>query len=212
MIRLYGTPQTRSLRAAWALEELGLAYDYVPVDLMAAQAEGRPYREINPAAKVPAIVDGDLVLTESGAICTWLADRHPERGLIPAPGSPLRGRHDQWCWFALTELEQPLWTIAKHDFALPERLRLPAIQATAEVELAWALELLAEGLGASDYILGESFSVADILLGHTLHWARKRGFRLGHQNLGAYSRRLFARPAFRRAMERETSGQQSDAG
>jgi glutathione S-transferase len=109
-------------------------------------------------------------------------------------------------------LEQPLWTSAKHDFALPEPLRLPAIQATAEVGLEWALGLLAEGLGARDYIFGEAFSMADILLGHTLLWARKRGFRLGHRTLAAYSRRLIARPAFRRAMERETSGQKSPAG
>src|SRR3546814_5665137 len=82
-MKLYGTPPTRALRAIWLLNELGLEYEHCPVDLMQGEARRPAFLDLNPAAKVPVLVDGDVVLTESAAIQLYLAEQHPEAGLIP---------------------------------------------------------------------------------------------------------------------------------
>src|SRR3546814_2080662 len=82
-MKLYGTPPTRVRRAIWLLNELGLEYEHCPVDLMQGEAQRPAFLDLNPAAKVPVLVDGDVVLTESAAIQLYLAEKHPEAGLIP---------------------------------------------------------------------------------------------------------------------------------
>lgn len=205
-ISIYGCRQTRSLRALWALEEAGAEYDYLPVDLHAGEARRAPFIELNPGGKVPVLVDGDLVLSESAAIALHVADTYPAAGLAPAPGSAQRARLHQWCFFALSELEQPLWTIAKHTFVFAPERRVPAILECAGWEFARACKVLERGLADNPFILGEQFSVADILLGHTLRWAA--GFKLkpGSERLEAYLGRLGGRPALARALAREAAG------
>lgn len=153
---------------------------------------------MNPAGKVPAFRHGDLVLTESAAICNYIAEQSPEKGLVPVSGSAERGLYDQWMFFAMSELEQPLWSMGKHRFALPEEQRIPKMQEVARWEFDRALELLRIGLGEKTYILGENFSVADILIGQTLFWARTFKVPFEAENLVAYNDRLRARPAFQR--------------
>lgn len=203
MLKLYGYPHSRSCRVCWTLEELNCDYEYIPVDLRANLAQGAPFTDITPAGKVPVLVDGDIVLSESAAICSYLADRHPDANLIPEPRSIKRAYYDQWCYFILTELEQPLWTLAKHDFVLPESLRVPSIAPTALKEFYWTLEVLSKGLGEQAYILEEQFSVADILLGNTLMWAKHAKLDLKHAHIEAYVDRLAARPALARALAKE---------
>src|SRR5690242_2651652 len=98
-MRLHEFGPTRSARCRWVLQELGLPFESVVVRLDQGAHRAPGHLELNPYGRVPVLEDGDLVLTESVAICTWLADRHPERALIPAPGTVERGRHDQWLWF-----------------------------------------------------------------------------------------------------------------
>src|SRR5579859_1321782 len=118
-MKLYGFSATRSLRALWGLRELGLDFDYVPVDLTKGEHKTPDFLKINPAGKVPVLVDGDLVLPESAAIILYLAEKYPEKGLLPRD---LKDRAEMYRWimFSVTELEQPLWRITKHDFLLPE--------------------------------------------------------------------------------------------
>lgn len=203
MIKVYGFPDTRSLRAVWALEEAGVQYDYARVDLRKGEGRSPAFLEVNPGGKVPALTDGDLTLTESAAICMYIADKFPAAQLAPPCGSGDRARVNQWCLFALTELEQPLWTMAKHTFALPEKHRVPAIIDTARWEFARAAAVLASRLGDAQFIVGQAFSIADLLLAHTLRWANARSIALGHANLDAYIERIAARPAMMRATARE---------
>lgn len=119
MLTVFGFPNTRSARAVWALEEAGAEYDYIKVNLFKGQGRRPPYIDLNPGGKVPALRDGDFVLAESGAICTYIGDKFPESGLTPPIGTQERARYYQWCFFVIGELEQPLWTMAKHRFALP---------------------------------------------------------------------------------------------
>ncbi len=204
MIKVYGCPNTRSLRVVWTLEEAEAKYDYVPVNLMRGEGRKPSYLSVNPGGKVPTLVDSDLVLTESAAICCYVADAHPASGLAPACGTPQRAIHDKWCYFVLSELEQPLWTIGKHRFALPEKRRVPEIMETAQWEFSVAAKTLSVRFGNGPYVLGEKFTVADILIGHTLAWAQAWNIPVEHEHLLEYSQRLQQRPALARARQRES--------
>lgn len=205
MIQVYGFPQSRSTRIVWLLEELGVDYEFNLVDFMKMEHRSPEFLALNPAGKVPAIVEGDLVMTESGAIVTYLAERFADKGLIPPAGTAERATFLQWSYFALCELEQPLWTMGKHKFALPAEQRVAEIFPTAEWEFQKALALLSEGLGDKPYILGENFSAADILLGHTLFWGMSFKQPIEQANLQAYAKRLQGREALARAKARESA-------
>lgn len=203
MLKLYGMPKTRSTRITWALEEVGADYQFIPINLAKGEGQTPEFLALNPSGKVPVLVDGDLLLTESAAICTYLGDKFPETGLVPRPGTAERAKYDQWCFFVLAELEQPLWTIAKHKFALPEERRVPEIKATGVWEFQKAAAVLAKGLEGKDYLVGDGFTMVDILAAHTLAWAR--GARVLHKidMLDEYMQRQLARPAFLAAAEAE---------
>lgn len=203
VLTVYGCANTRSSRVLWALEEAGVEYEYVAVDLRAGAGWKPEYLALNPGGKVPTLVDDELVLTESAAVCTYIGDRFPTSRLTPPAGSLERARYNQWCYFVLSELEQPLWTMAKHRFALPERRRVPAVLATAHWEFTVAAKVLAAGLGRREFIVDDRFTAADILIAHTLTWALAFELPLEHDHLKAYAERLLSRPAWGRAHERE---------
>ena len=203
MLHVYGCPGTRSNRVVWALEEVGAIYEYHLVNLLAGEGRKPDYLAINPGGKVPALVDGELILSESAAICTYIGDRFSASGLTPPPGSVERALYNQWCFFILSELEQPLWTMTKHRFALPEKRRVPAILATAHWEWGVAAQVLATGLGERAFLVGGCFTAADLLAAQTLAWARAFEIPFGHATLETYADRLLERPARVQAVERE---------
>jgi glutathione S-transferase len=187
------------------LEELNQAYSFKKIDFTQGDHHSPEYLAINPGGKIPAISIDDYVMTESAAIVTHLADSYSNNTLIPAIASKQRARYEQWAFFALCELEQPLWTMGKHKFSLPEELRVPEILPTAIWEFQKALALLSEGLGENNYMLGEAFSAVDILLSHTLLWAVAFNQPVEQQNLQAYLQRCQQRPALQRAKEKESA-------
>ena len=205
MMRLFSYPRTRGTRVTWMLEELGAPYEYELVPFGDNGFASDSFLRINPSGKVPALQDGSLTLTESAAIVAYLGDKFPALGLVPPAGTPERGRHDQWCYFVLSELEQPLWTKGKHRFMLPEDLRVPAIVDTANWEFQKALGILSQGLGDKPYILGDDFTAADILIGHTLIWAEQAKQSIDPQNVRDYAGRLRAREACKRTRDKEAA-------
>ena len=205
MIQLFNYPNTRGLRVTWMLEELETDYEFNLVPVGNSGFGSEEYIKINPAGKVPAIRDGDLVLTESAAIVTYLGDKFPAKKLVPPAGSAARAKYDQWCYFVLSELEQPLWTKGKHKFMLPRDKRVPAIIETAEWEFQKALKILSQGLDGHRFILGDTFSAADILIGQTLSWARTAKQPVELQNVADYADSILGREALQRARTREAA-------
>ena len=205
MIQLFNYPNTRGLRVTWMLEELEADYEFNLVPVGNSGFGSEEYIKINPAGKVPAIRDGDLVLTESAAIVTYLGDKFPDKKLVPPAGSAARAKYDQWCYFVLSELEQPLWTKGKHKFMLPRDKRVPAIIETAEWEFQKALKILSQGLDGHRFILGDTFSAADILIGQTLSWARTAKQPVELQNVADYADSILGREALQRARTREAA-------
>src|SRR5579872_750539 len=122
-MKLYEFGPTRAIRARWTLAELGVDFEPVTVNLMKGEHRSPDFLKLNPAGKLPVLVDGDQVLTESVAIVLYLADKYPDKRLIPADLGG-RGQVYRWLMFAATELEQPLWRMARHSRFLPEEKRL----------------------------------------------------------------------------------------
>lgn len=209
MITLYGKSPSRSNRAQWALEELELPYNFYEIDFAAGESRSEYFLKLNPAGKIPVLVDdavkegGELVLTESGAICTYLGDKVPASGLTPVPGTNSRAKYDQWMIFVQSELEQPMWTKAKHKFALPKAQRISGLENTAKWEFERAAGLLSLGLGDREFMIDDRFTMVDIMVSHTLGWAKVANFDLEQQNLVDYLRRNMARPAMQRMKEKK---------
>jgi len=191
-IELYFTPHTRALRPRWLLEELGIPYTLRPVDLFGGESN-----PLHPLGSVPAArIDGEILL-ESGAICHWIADAHPGSGLAPAPDDAQRARYEQWMFFVPGTVEPPAFEILLHSRLLPEPQRIAALVPLAQQQYRRVLRMLEQELADSEYLLGERFSCADILLGHTLTWLPD--MLEDFPALQAYTRRVTARPAWHRA-------------
>lgn len=202
-LTVFGFPNTRSLRVTWMMEELGMEYDYHLVNMTRGESQSAEYLSVNPGGKVPALKTEEGTLTESVAIMNYLGALHPDADLIPTHSLFERARYDQWCLFAVTELEQPLWTIGKNKFALPKEQRCAEIFPTAQWEFQKALKLLSDGLGDQAYILGPHFSGADILLAHTLYWGMAFKQPIESPTLQSYMQRIGARPALASARKKE---------
>src|SRR5688572_16169795 len=98
-MKLYWAPNSRSLTVVWMLEELGVPYERVHVDILSGAQDAPAYRAIHPMGKVPALVDGEMTVSEQGAICAWLADRFPEKKMAPANDGPARCDYLRWMFF-----------------------------------------------------------------------------------------------------------------
>src|ERR1700679_4018739 len=123
-MKLYGFAPTRTIRALWTLRELDLEFEFVTVDLTQGEHRRPEFLVVNPAGKVPVLVDGDFVLTESVAIALYLAEKYPGNGFLPTAVRP-KAEVNRWLLFTATELEQPLWRIARHTAIYPKEKRLP---------------------------------------------------------------------------------------
>ncbi len=203
MYKVLGMAKSRSTRVVWTLEEIGTPYEHIPV-----MPHSEEVLAHHPLGKVPILLTDEGPLLESSAICTWLADRHAEANLIPAPGTRSRAEHDMFTAFAATELEQPLWTMAKHSFILPKEMRIAEVKPLAKQEFARVVTSLERLLGDRQFCVGEQFTVADILLGHTLRWATAAKVPVESDAVQAYAERVWARPALARAWEAEEASQQ----
>lgn len=203
MIKVYGFPHSRSTRVVWMLEELGQAYEFHKVDLMVGEGRHADHLSRNPNGKVPVLDHDGFVLTESAAIMTYLGDQFPQQNLVPIAGSPDRARYNEWSYFVLTELEQPLWTIGKHTFVYPESKRVPEILSITQWEFNNALRVLDERLADHEYALNDQFGAIDILITQTLLWAKAFKVENDFPRLVEYRDRIGQRPALARTIERQ---------
>lgn len=201
MITLYSFPQSRSLRVAWALEELGLEYQCQHVALDKGEGQTAEHLARHPDGKVPVIEDGDVHLFESAPICRYLAETYGDGTLLPSDAAA-RAQVDQWLSFIVTEIEQPLWNQAKHKFALPTDKRVPAILPVCAWEFQRALSALERRYHGQENLVGNTFTLADLFLAHTLSWAVSMKHRLPEPLL-AYRERHTKRPAMAKAVARE---------
>jgi glutathione S-transferase len=192
MMKLYGFGPTRSIRALWGLRELGVDFEFVPVNLMAGEHQRPEFLALNPAGKVPVLVDGDLAIPESAAIVLYLAEKHPEKGLMPT-NLKQRAQVYRWVMFAMTELEQPLWRMVKHTFLYPEDKRLPQDIELARADFTAMAAVLERHMEGRQFIVGDRITVADCVTAYLMDWANEHHLLEGFPNLSAYLKRMYAR-------------------
>lgn len=196
MYQAIGSPGSRLTRVTWMLEELGQPYEIVKTkqhtDVM---------RRYSASGKGPALVDGEVVVTDSAAICAYLADNHPEKRM-GAETLAERAHLNAWLFFAQSELEAPLWNKLKHRMLLSEEERVDVGPWTS-AEFTREIRSLEARLGDREFAMGDRFTAADVILGHCGQWARSARFDIDSARVNAYFDRLLARPALARAKARE---------
>jgi glutathione S-transferase len=203
MYQAVGYPGSRLTRVTWMLEELGEPYEIVK-----AKQHSALMRRYNPSGKMPALVDGDFVVTDSAAICAYLGEKHAEKGLGPNPGPQGRAEMMSWMLYAQSEFEAPMWNKLKHRFLLPEELRAD-VQPWLTHEFDKEVAALDAKLGDRPYALGDRFTAVDIILGHCGQWTKSGKFVIGSPKVAAYFDRVLSRPALARATAREQEAREA---
>jgi len=197
LITLYHAPRTRSVRVRWLLEELALPY---ALETVTFNPDGS-FGQATPLGKLPVIEDDDTVICESGAILEYILERYGHGRLAPSIGSPDRGRFLQWMHFAESTAYSPLSPLIWHGFYRRNADQFPEVMADARMRSAAALDFAERSIGSGPYLLGETFTAADIMLAFTLFAAQTVGvLDQRFPQLSEYLARLQQRPAYLRAI------------
>lgn len=195
MMKLYWAPRTRSFTALWMMEETGQPYERVLTDINTGAQKTPEYLAINPMGKVPALKDGEATLAEQAAICAYVAERFPDAKLAPPPGDPRRAKYLYWLFYAPGCIEPAITQLFT-------KIEIPARTAGwGDANLVFDVLDKAVGDGRP-WLLGETFSAADVMIGSELH-AVVRLFKMVPSR-PAYERYIDAceqRPAFQRALK-----------
>ncbi len=194
MLTLIGSPQSRAFRAVWLLEELRVPYELVDVFPLDPKVF-----EVNPSGKIPVLQAEGQTISDSLAICTYLADRH-NKFTFPA-GSPERAVQDSFSLLAANDMEAPLWVRHKHMDILPEKLRVPDIIPSCELDFLQELKTFETRLGNNTHVMGDTFTIADIMAMFVLSWAKAVGLDLGTGKALNYMKNLKQRPAYQKATQ-----------
>ena len=193
MIKLYCAPKTRSARAIWMLEEVGVGYAKEIVDIRSPERkDSAEFRRASPMGKVPALADGELAMSESAALCLYLADRYAPGRLAPALDDPSRGKFLYWIMYTPAVIEPAM--AEKFSGAKLNRGR------NGWGDFASMIETLEAGLDGREWIMGDQFTAADVMLGSSVVFMRLFDMMPESETLSAYADRCLARPAYQKAM------------
>jgi glutathione S-transferase len=203
MISIYHAPNTRGFRAIWLCEELGLDYQVEAVDFSAEYRASDAWRRMNPVGKVPVMTDGELKVFESGAIVQYLLDCYGEGRLQPPRGSHQHGLFLQWCWFAEATFSRATGELANHKRAFAGALLEPVME-EMRGRARSCMQALDQAVHEQQYLLGDSFSAADIMMGYCLQSYERNVGEGIPQYAAAYWQRLTTRPAFATAVVANT--------
>ena len=198
-MKLFHSQFTRSGRVRWMLEEAGAKYDLVSLALSKGEHKKPEYLAINPNGVVPALVDGDLKLTESSAILLHLADKFPEKKLAPPVGSNERAEYYRWLVYIPATVDPALESMTMHGRLLPEEKRVAAIAEDGKRKWEKIAKVLEAAVGDRRYIVGDSFTAADVALASACGWVAFLGMLGDHPKLAAYHKAMSDRPAYQRA-------------
>ncbi len=205
---LWGVGTSRTLRALWMLHELDLPYEHRRITSRSGETLTPEYTALNPSQKIPTLQEGDFLLSESAAIVNYLATAYgAAKNLCPPTDVKLRARYDQWCFFAMMELDaNTLYVIRKHEDLHKLYGEAPNALKAAREGFLRQVRAMEKRLSADGpYALGEQFSGADILLTTCLTGGIRRGVELPDA-LHEYLKRTTARAAYQRALQLNQRG------
>ncbi|ABW30443.1 glutathione S-transferase family protein [Acaryochloris marina] len=204
-MKLYFMPTTRAVRPRWLLEELNISYKLIRVAM--DMSRSKKYGHLHPHGKVPVLIDENVTIFESAAICAYLADKYIDHGFAPQLDAPARAYYYQWLFYASLTLEAPVEQYMFHvlpglpNKVLPKQARQTVSPEEAKQWFAKVCEPLNEQLTTNDYLVEDYFSAADIVTGGVLLWALKLGMLKQESPVKSYLARLMERPALQKADE-----------
>ena len=192
MLKIYHVPGTRSVRPIWLCYELELPVEIELIDFSPAFRDSAEWRAISPAGKVPALIDDNLQMFESGAMVDYILERYSNGRLRPEPGSAESATYHQWCWFAEATLIRPL---GLYRLLRARRESIDELVDEAEGKFNDSLNAVESALDDRQFLLGSEFSAADIMMGYSIALIESL---LGdqHPNIRGYLDRLQARDAY----------------
>ncbi|MEO7097517.1 MAG: glutathione S-transferase family protein [Polyangiales bacterium] len=197
MITLYHHPFSRAATTIWTLEEIGEPYELRYVDIMAGKQKSPEILALNPMGKLPTLTDGDEVVTENAAIALYLADRYASGRLAPRLDDPKRATYLRWSLFAPSVIEPgSLAKASKWEFK-------PSQAGWGDHETM--MTAMESALGGRDFILGDQFSIADVIFGGTVRFMLRFGMLEPRPLFTAYNDRLALRPALQKAEARNAA-------
>ena len=192
-MKIFYAPQTRSTRAFWMLEEAGVDYEKQLIDIRDPDRnDPEEFLAASPMGKVPAIVDGDVAMAESAAICLYIADRYSSGHLAPELDDSLRGKFLYWL----------MYTPAVVEPAMSEKFNKvePSRQRSGWGDFESMISTWDDALQGSEWILGDTFSAADVMLGSSAVFLRMFDMLPETRHISAYADRCLARPAYQQAL------------
>jgi glutathione S-transferase len=199
-VTLWGAGTSRTLRPLWVAEELGIAYELKPIGPRTGETQTAEYTRLNPKQKIPLLVDGDLRLSESVAICRYLIEAYPGPAIRRPTTLEGRAREDEWCCYVYGELdESSLYVMRRHGDLGHIYGASPPVVASAAEYAARHLRVLDAELSGREHAMDEGFGLADVLLVSCLDWAIAYEVELP-RGLAAYRDRIAQREAYGRAM------------
>lgn len=212
-ITVYGIVTSRALRAHWALAELDLPYCTEPVGSRTGQTQTEAYTRLDPRQKIPVLKDGDFVLTESAVIVTYLGEKYgrPGKQLVPTDLQD-RARYNEWVSFVCMELDATsLYVLRRHE-GLPDIYgEAPVASKVAREYFSKMIEAAAVRFGTDrQYLLGDNFTGADLIMMTVLPWARRLDIALPAV-FEAYHDRIAGRPAYQAALIANNPGEAQPA-
>jgi glutathione S-transferase len=201
MLQLYGNARSRAMRCLWMLEEIGEPYQLIEKSTRTDELQSVEYVRLNPNARIPTLVDGDLVLWESMAINLYLAQKYA--GPMHCVDSKLLGLATQWSFWAMLEMEALLLELLQHRAVLPEFARDASYAERDELLLQKPLGILNNALSGRDHLAGGNFTVADLNVASILVWGKMGRLNLStHSNVARWLDNCLARPAYSRVRDR----------
>jgi len=197
MLQLYGNPRSRAMRCLWMLEEMGRPYQLIEKSTRADDLQTADYLRLNPNARIPTLMDGDVVIWESMAINIYLSEKY--EGPMHCGGPEVLGLAAQWSFWAMLEMEHLLLDLLLHRALLPEFSRDPYYAERDELLLQKPLGVLNGALAGREFLAGDGFTVADLNVGSILVWGKMARLGLSdHPELKRWLDECLARPAYRR--------------
>lgn len=197
-IRLHGFPGTRTNRVRWMLEELGVDYEFVLVEILKGAHKEAGYLERHPHGRVPYFEDGEVKLLESCAAVLHLADSHPEKKLAPALGTAERAAYYQWIVYSAATLDEPVIKTYFHTVIFPPERRKQEVVDEHRPTLQAACRVLDAALAGKSHLLGDAFSAADVAVGYALNLMDQANAIQDAPHVAAYLARLRERPSFKK--------------
>lgn len=199
---LYHMPQTRGGTTLWMNEELGDVCEIRLINLRKGEGRTPQFLKINPMGKLPALTHKGVIVTEAAAICAYLADQYPDKGLAPAANDALRGAYYRWMFFSPSCIEPMM---------LDRLSKVTRENSTAagHGDYERVMAAIDQALSNGPWLLGQKFSAADVVMGSTLNFATMFGAIPKEGRIKEYVERIAARPAFQKMMKK--SAEQAQA-